>query len=104
MVWKSNNLIMTCTNCRNPLSENSTICEWCGNDNSKPNKQTPIVDNKKAKRKALKLTIYIVLIILSFFVLGATRFNLFEFQLFYIIAPPILIYELYLYLFKKFEN
>jgi len=23
---------MTCINCRNPLSENSTICEWCGNE------------------------------------------------------------------------
>jgi hypothetical protein len=95
---------MTCINCRNPLAENSSICEWCGNDNSKPNTERTIVDNKKAKRKALKLTIYIVLILLSLFVLGATRFNWYEFQLFYIIAPPILIYELYLYLFKKFEN
>jgi inner membrane protein involved in colicin E2 resistance len=102
MVWKSNNLIMTCTNCRNPLSENSTICEWCGNDNSKPNTQTKIVEKKKVNKKALKYTIYFVLFLLLMFIYSNSKSDFKHTVLFIII--PIIIYEFYLYLARIFQK
>ena len=96
MVWKSNNLIMTCTNCRNPLAENSSICEWCGNDNSKPITQTPIVEKKKVNKKALKYTIYalLFLVCITHFIFNffTKRLNNDDFQIFYVVAPLVIIY------------
>ena len=103
---------MNCENCRNPLSENSTICEWCGNDTSKPNTQTPIVEKKKVNKKALKYTIYTLLFlaciihfIFNFFI---GRLNKDDFQIIYVVAPLVIIFEFcvlivkfYTYLSKK---
>jgi hypothetical protein len=93
---------MTCTNCRNPLSENSTICEWCGNDNSKPNKQTPIVEKKKVNKKALKYTIYFVLFLILLLIFSKSKSD-FQEIVFYIIIP-VIIYEFYLYLARIFQK
>ena len=94
---------MTCINCRNPLSENSSICEWCGNDNSKPNIQTPNIDKeKKANKKALKYTLYLVLFLLC--IINLITMKLGDFQIFYIIAPTVIIYEFYLHLVRKFQK
>jgi hypothetical protein len=39
---------MNCTNCKNPVSDNSTECEWCG---SMINKPIPISDKKENNKK-----------------------------------------------------
>jgi|LakMenEpi03Aug12_release.lakeMendotaPanAssembly.Ray.scaffolds.fasta_scaffold325025_1 hypothetical protein len=39
---------MNCANCKNPVSDNSTECEWCG---SMINKQIPISDKQENIRK-----------------------------------------------------
>jgi hypothetical protein len=42
MVWLSNNLSkMNCPNCKNPIQDNYTECEWCGG------KINPSKNNKK---------------------------------------------------------
>ena len=90
---------MNCENCRNPISENTSICEWCGNDNSNPNGQTPITEKYSVNKKALKYTIYIVLYILFFFIITAK-----EYQKILIIYIPVILYEIYLYLARKFQK
>ena len=64
-MWESNNINnnMTCQNCRNPIEDKSTKCEWCGseilinnnisriynydNTDSSNNNSNNIIENKK---------------------------------------------------------
>jgi hypothetical protein len=91
---------MNCSDCRNPVSESSLYCEWCGTLILKNSSQNLNLINTKARKKALKIIIYIILFLLSLLnTLVGSEVNLFFFT-----APPIILYELYLYLVKKYSK
>jgi len=93
---------MNCPNCKNLINEHSALCDYCGTYFLKVTEQFTEVNSKKAKRKAFKFTIYVVVLILS--IINLSTKDLGDFQLIYVTAPPILIYELYLFLTKKYSN
>jgi uncharacterized membrane protein YvbJ len=90
---------MNCKNCKNPISNDSIFCEWCGTNQT--DKKSDTITNKNSKNKALKYTVYMVLLVLSIIIVV----NNSDFEgLFWIISGVILTIEFYVYLKKRFDN
>jgi hypothetical protein len=92
---------MNCPTCKNAIQVNSTVCEWCGvNIEPCSNKSLIKNSNREAKIKALRYTIYFVLI-----VFGSTMIFINDNVPFLLIFICWIIpIELYIYLKNRFSK
>lgn len=90
---------MNCKACKNPISNDSIFCEWCGL-NQKDIQKSYKEPNKNSKNKALKYTVYLVLIVLSI----VSSISKDDVPTFWIILGVIITIEFYVYSKNRFEN
>jgi hypothetical protein len=94
---------MNCPTCKNPIEGRSTICEWC-EASLEPQSNNSIRNNSNnlASAKAIKYTIYVVFVVLSWLLIFFVSLEMYPFFLLGVFV--IITIELYTYLKNRFSK